>query len=84
MLVNELVNEAIDEAVDAAVFVNLVGELGPHINVAAASTQMQANEAINFASMRPLRVPKCWPTRPSTRPLIQLCSSSWGGVGATH
>jgi hypothetical protein len=35
---DKLVNKAIDEAVDTAVFVNLVGELGPHIDKAAAST----------------------------------------------
>jgi hypothetical protein len=45
--VNKPVNEAIDEAINAAVFIDLVGELGPHINKAAASAQMLGNEAIN-------------------------------------
>jgi hypothetical protein len=49
---SQLVNEAIDKAVDAAVFVNLVGELGPHINKAAASTQMPADEAIDKVAAR--------------------------------
>ncbi len=104
MPVDELVNEAIDEAVNATVFVDLVGELGPHINKAAASAQMPVNEAINEAaesaqmladkaidkdvdaavcgetggswvhsSIRLLQMPKCWLTRPLTRPLTQLC-----------
>jgi hypothetical protein len=47
MPVDKPVDKAIDEAVDAAVFINLVGDLGPHIDKAAASTQMPVNEAIN-------------------------------------
>jgi hypothetical protein len=50
MLVDEQVNEAIGKAIDAAVFVNLVGEFGPHINKAAASAQMPVDEAINEAA----------------------------------
>ncbi len=37
MPIDEPVNEAIDGAADAAMFVDLVGELGPHIDKAAAS-----------------------------------------------
>jgi hypothetical protein len=47
MPVDKPVKEAIAEAVNAAVFVDLVGELGPHIDEAAASTRMPVDEAIN-------------------------------------
>jgi hypothetical protein len=47
MPVDKLVNEAIDATIDAAVFVNLVGELGPHIDKATASALMPVDEAIN-------------------------------------
>jgi hypothetical protein len=50
MPVKELVNKAINEAVDAAVFINLVGELGPHIDKAAANARMPVDEAINKAA----------------------------------
>jgi hypothetical protein len=51
MLVDKPVNKAINEAVDIAVFVNLVGELGPLIDKAAASTQIPVDEAINKAAV---------------------------------
>ncbi len=68
MQVNEPVNKAIDKVVDAAVSVNLEWELGLLIDEAAVSTRMP----VMRPSTRPLQVPKCWPTRPSMWPLMQL------------
>jgi hypothetical protein len=50
MPVDKLVNKAIDEAIDAAVFIDFLGELGPHIDKSAASAQMLVNKAINKAA----------------------------------
>jgi hypothetical protein len=50
MPINKPVNKAIDEAVNAAVFVDLVGELGPLIEEAAASAGILVDEAINKAA----------------------------------
>jgi hypothetical protein len=57
MPVDEPVNEAIDKSVNAAVFVNLVGELAPHIDKVAASAQMPVGEAINKVAASALRWP---------------------------
>ncbi len=75
MLVNELVNKAIYEAVDAAVFVDLVGELGPHIDKADASAQMPVDEAINKAA----ESARMLADEAIDKAVTQLCSSSRGG-----
>jgi hypothetical protein len=50
MPVDKPVNKAMDKTVNAAAFVYLMGELGPHNNEAAASAQMQVDEAIDEAA----------------------------------
>ena len=46
------VNKAINKVVDAAVFIDLVGELGPLINEAAASARVLGDEPIDKAAAK--------------------------------
>ncbi len=80
MPIKEPVNEAIDKAVDAAVFVDLVGELGPLIDKAAASARMPVDEAIDEAAMSArMLADEATDVAINAAALVELGGGLWGG-----